>query len=86
MRRRTGYLIRRGKVFHAVWTVAGKKFMRSTGKRDRRKAETELRRIMEPFDAGDEITTLQNIAARIEGRTAELTRLEDERNPPLPLA
>jgi integrase len=86
MRRRTGYLIRRGKVFHAVWTVAGKKFMRTTGKRDRREAETELRRIMEPFVAGDEITTLQNIAARIEGRSAELVRLDDERNPPLPLA
>lgn len=85
MRRRTGYLIRRGKVFHAVWTVAGKKFMRTTGKRDRREAETELRRIMEPFVAGDEITTLQNIAARIEGRSAELVRLDDERNPPLTL-
>jgi len=85
MRKRTGYLIRRGKVFYAVWTVAGKKYMRTTGKRDRRKAATELGRIMEPFVAGDEVTTLQNIAARIEGRTAEITRLEDEHNPPLSL-
>ena len=84
MKKRTGYLIRRDKIFHAVWTVAGKKFMRTTGKRDRREAETELRRIMEPFVAGNEIATLQNIAARIEGRTTEMTRLEDERNPPLP--
>ena len=38
---------------------------------------------MEPFLVEDEVKTLQNIAARIEGRTAELTRLEDERNPPL---
>lgn len=36
--------------------------------------------------SSDEIATLQNIAARIEGRTAELTRLEDERNPPLTVA
>ncbi|MCX6992107.1 MAG: site-specific integrase [Kiritimatiellaeota bacterium] len=83
MRKRTGYLIRRGKVFYAVWTVTGKKFMQTTGKRDRREAETELRRIMEPFVAGDEVATLQNIAARIEGRTAEMTRFEDEHNPPL---
>jgi integrase len=83
MRKRTGYLIRRGKVFYAVWTVAGKKFMQSTGKRDRRNAETELRRIMEPFALGDEVTALQNIAARIEGRTAELARIEEDRNPPL---
>lgn len=86
MRTRTGYLIQRGKVYYAMWTVAGKKFTRTTGKRDRREAETELRRIMEPFAAGDEITTLQNIAARIEGRSAELTRLEDERNPPIAIA
>lgn len=39
MRKRTGYLLRRGKVFYAVWTVAGKKIMQSTGKRDRREAE-----------------------------------------------
>lgn len=83
MRKRTGYLIRRGKVFYAVWTVAGKKFMQSTGKRDRREAGQELRRIMEPFTLGDEVTALQNIAARIEGRTAELDRIEEERNPPL---
>jgi integrase len=76
-------LIRRGKVFYASWTVAGKKFMRTTGKRDRREAEKELHRIMEPFVAGDEIATLQNIAARIEGRKADLARLENERNPPL---
>ncbi|MFC1451778.1 tyrosine-type recombinase/integrase [Verrucomicrobiota bacterium] len=86
MRKRTGYLIRRGKVFYAVWTVAGKKYTKTTGQRDRRKAETELRRIMEPFTVGDEITTLQNIAARIEGRTAELARMEEDRNPLLTVA
>jgi integrase len=81
MRKRTGYLICRGKVFHAVWTVAGKKFMRSTGERDRRKAETVLRRIMEPFAAVQKVDLLRSVAAKIEGATAELTRIEDERNP-----
>lgn len=83
MKTRTGYLVCRGRVYHAVWTVAGKKFMRTTGKRDRREAEKELHRIMEPFAAGNEVSILQNIAAKIEGRTAEMARLEDERNPPL---
>ena len=86
MKKRTGYLIRRGKVYYACWTVAGKKFMQTTGKRDRREAETRLSEIMEPFLVEDEVKTLQNISARIEGRTAELTRLNDERNPPLSVA
>jgi len=85
-RKRTGYLIRRGKVFYAMWTVAGKKFMQTTRKRDRRDAETELHRIMEPFIAGDEVTTLENIKAKLEGRKAEIAQLEDERNPPLAIA
>ncbi len=83
MKKRTGYLIRRGKVYYACWTVAGKKFMKTTGKRDRREAETELRRIMEPFTAKQEVDVLRNIAAKIEGRTAEIAQIEDERNPPL---
>ncbi|MDO9540863.1 MAG: tyrosine-type recombinase/integrase [Kiritimatiellia bacterium] len=83
MKKRTGYLIRRGKIFYCCWTISGKKFMQTTGKRDRREAEQELNRIMQPFIAGDEVTTLQNIAAKIEGRKTELVRLKDERNPPL---
>ena len=62
MRKRTGYLIKRGKVFYAVWTVGGKKFMQTTKQRDRRDAETELNRIMEPFVVGNEVATLQNTA------------------------
>lgn len=86
MRKRTGYLIRRGKVFYVTWKVSGKRFTLSTGKRDRRDAEREMHRIMEPFVAGNEVATLQNIAAKIEGRKAEIAQLEDERNPPLSVA
>lgn len=85
MRKRTGYLIRRGRIYYATWKVSGKRFMQTTGKRDRREAETELHRIMEPFVAGDEVTTLQNISAKIEGRKADIAKFEDERNPPLSL-
>ncbi len=83
MKKRTGYLILRGKIYYACWTVDGKKFMQTTGKRDRREAETELRRIMEPFTAKQEVDVLRNIAAKIEGRNAEIAQIEDERNPPL---
>lgn len=97
MRKRTGYLMLRtpkgewlgeseGKkkrgIWYACWTVAGKKFKKTTSKPDHRDAETELHRIMEPFVAGDELASLQNIAARIERRKAEIARFEDERNPP----
>ena len=85
-RQRTGFLVRRGKVWYAVWTVGRKRFMKTTGERDRRKAETELRRIMEPFAVGDEVTTLETVAAHIQGRKAELSQIEDERNPPLTVA
>jgi integrase len=83
MKRRTGYLMKRGKVYYACWTMHGKKFVQSTGKRDKDEAETELRRIMEPVALGNEVTTLQNIAAKIGGRTAELARLDEEAHPPL---
>lgn len=85
MRKRTGYLVKRGKIYYAVWTLGGKKFMKTTAKANRREAEVELHRIMEPFVAGDEVASLQNIQARIEGRKAELVRFEDEKNPPLRL-
>jgi integrase len=86
MKTRTGYLIKRGSVYYAAWTVSGKKFMRSTHQRDRRKAQTELSRIMQPFLVEDETRTLESIKARIEGGRAELVKLEEERNPPLTVA
>ena len=83
MRTRQGYLFKRGKVYYVGWRVNGKLFMRSTGETTKRKAEAKRSEIMAPFVTGDEVTVLQNIAARIEGREAEITRLEDEQNPPL---
>jgi len=57
--------------------------MRTTGETTKRRAEAKRAEIMAPFVAGDDVTVLQNIAARIEGRETELARLEDEQNPPL---
>ena len=83
MKRRTGFLKLRGKTYYACWTVNGKRFMQTTGQSDRREAEKELRRIMEPFALGNEVAVLESLKGRIEGRTAELAKMEDERNPPL---
>lgn len=82
-RKRTGFLIKRGKTYHAVWTVNGKKFMQSTKCTDKRDALAKLQEIMAPFVYGDETTVLENLAAKIEGRKAEESRVADEKNPPL---
>ncbi len=82
MKTRTGYLIKRGKTFYAVWTVSGKKFMKSTGETDRRKAKTRLAEIMQPFLVENEVRTLESVKARIEGAKGELARIEADRNPP----
>ena len=86
MRRRTGYLLKRGKVYYACWHVGKKLHMKTTGKRNRDEATVELNRIMEPFVVGDEIQVLQNIKAKIEGQSEHLTELEDAANPPLAVA
>jgi integrase len=86
MRKRTGYLTKRGDTFYAVWVVAGKRFVKTTRQTDRKKAQVELNRIMRPFIIGDEATTLENIGAAIAGRRNELVKLDDEKNPPLSIA
>ena len=86
MKTRRGYLFRRGKTYYACWFVSGKKFVKSTGQTDRRDAETELSRIIQPFLVQDEVRTLETMKARIEGAKNELAAMEDKRNPPLALA
>ncbi|MFO1498509.1 MAG: tyrosine-type recombinase/integrase [Verrucomicrobiota bacterium] len=89
---RTGYLFKRGGNFYVQWRVNGKAFSRvlidENGKAitDRRKAEQAKVKVMAPFTTADEAAALESIAAKIEGRKAELARLEDEQNPPLAIA
>jgi len=83
MRTRQGYLFKRGGTYYVAWRVNGKLFMRTTGETNKKQAEEKRAKIMQPFVAGDEVAILQNIAARIEGRKAEVAKLEDESNPPL---
>jgi len=83
---RKGYLFRRGKTYYAAWYIGGKKFVKSTAQTDRKDAEKELARIMEPFLIEDEVKTLQYVKARIEGAKGELAQIKDRDNPPLPIS
>jgi integrase len=86
MKTRTGYLIKRGRKYYAVWTVAGKKFMQTTGKTTEKEARGRLAEIMEPFLIEDEVKTLQNITAKIQIRRGDYVTAEDRNNPPAAIA
>jgi integrase len=80
---RRGFLFKRGSVYYAGWYIGDRKFVKTTGQTDRREAEKEQARIMEPYLVKDEVKTLQSVQVKIAGAEAELARLEDQRNPPL---
>ena len=82
MKTRTGYLIKRGGTYYAVWTVSGKKFCRTTKCSTERDAKKELARIMEPFLVEDEVKTLESVKHRIEKTKGELVVINEQANPP----
>lgn len=92
MKRRTGYLFKRGDNFYCAWRVSGKLFTRAL--RDdngqpitaKREAEVARDRFMLPIATGDEAAVLESIAGKLEGRKAELAKWDNEKNPPLPVA
>ena len=86
MKTRKGWLVKRGKTFHAAWKIGGKLFTKTTGEADKRKAQTRLAEIMRPYLVEDEVRTLESVKARIEGAKAELAQIEEDRNPPLAVA
>jgi len=89
---RVGHLFQRGKNFYVRWIVEGKVFSKAL--RDEygqaitthRKAEEARRKLMAPFAVASEAEALESIVGKLEGRRGELARLEDQQNPPLPLA
>ncbi len=83
MKRTTGTLEKRGKVYYAVWTHKGTRHVVSTGHRDKEQALAFLAEKVAPFRAQNEVATMQAIQGRIEGLTAEAARLADAANPPL---
>jgi len=86
MKKRTGFLVKRGATYYARWNVNGKAFQQSTGKKDKRQAQTELDRIMTPFLLQDREKTLEHLKGEIDGTRTALVKIEEERNPPLLLS
>jgi integrase len=86
---RTGYLFKRNGSFYVQWRVNGKLFSKAL--RDdqgraistRREAEDAQTKFMATFAVADETTALESIAAKLEGRKAELAKLDEQQNPPL---
>ena len=89
MKRRTGYLFKRGRNFYVSWKVNGKLFMKAlrddNGQPITAKREAEIARdkFMLPIATGDEAAVLESIAGKLGGRKAELAKWEDEQHPPL---
>jgi integrase len=89
---RTGHLFKRDTNFYCRWTVNGKVFSKAL--RDdqgnaittKREAEEAQLKLMASFVVADEATALESIVAKLDGRKAELVRLQDEQNPPLAIA
>jgi integrase len=92
MKHRTGHIFKRGRNFYCRWTVNGKVFSKAL--RDdqgnpistRREADEAQTKFMATFSVADEATALESIIAKLDGRKAELARLQDEQNPPLAIA
>lgn len=92
MKHRTGYLFKRNGAFYVQWNVNGKRFTKAL--RDdqgnaistRREAEEAQTKFMATFAVADEAEALESIAAKLEGRKAELARLQDSQNPPSAIA
>ena len=86
---RTGHLFKRGDNFYVRWSVEGK--VCSKALRDdngnpitkRREAEEARAKFMAVFTVADEAAVLESITEKLEGRKAELARLENQQNPPL---
>ena len=91
-KQRVGHIFRREKNFYLRWMVEGKVFSKALRDEEgaaittKREAEEARRRVMAPFAVATETEVLQTIAGRLEGRKAELARLDDLQNPPVSLA
>ena len=74
-----GCLVLKGKTWFARWVVDGKVFIKTTETSNKRKAEAKLRELTAPFRLGDQLETLEAMSAKIGGRKAEITRIENEK-------
>ena len=90
-KQRVGHLFKRGNNFYIRWMVEGKLFSKALRDESgqavtsKREAEEARRRVMAPFAVATETEVLEGIAGRLDGRRAELAKLEDQQNPPMAL-
>jgi integrase len=91
MKHRTGHLFKRGASFYVRWTVEGKVFSKALRDESgqpitaRREAQEARAKLMAPFAVGSEAEALESIVGKLEGRKAEMVKLADQQNPPLPI-
>jgi integrase len=89
LKHRTGHLFRRGKNFYVRWTIEGKVFSKALRDQSgdpittKREAEEARQRLMAPFAVASEAEALESIVGKLEGRKAELAKLEHQLHPPL---
>jgi len=86
MKTRKGFLIQRGKTWYAVWSVKGKRFVKTTGQTIYKDAEKELAKFIQPVLILDEAKLLESVKARIDGGQTELAAIDEQNNPPLSIA
>ena len=76
-KKRSGSLEKRGGIWLARWMINGKRFTRSTGESDKRKALAKLDEFTDPYRLKDEQRILEKQSARIRGIAAEIEQAED---------
>jgi len=92
MKHRTGYLFKRNGNFYVQWNVNGKRFTKALRDNEgnaistRREADEAQAKLMASFTVADEAEALQSIAAKLEGRKAELARIQDSQTPLVAIA
>lgn len=76
-----GNLVLRGRTWFARWTVTNagvtKHFTRTTGESNKREAEKKLAEFTAPFRLSNDVETLEAVAAKIDGRKAEIEEWKD---------
>jgi integrase len=83
MKKRTGYLFKRGGVYWLRYTVDGKRFAHSLKTTNKREAEAAAEKEMAPMRAADTVETLKAVQTRLADATTTAERLADEASPPL---
>jgi integrase len=87
MKHRTGYLFNRNGTFYVQWRMNGKLFSKALRDEQgqaistKRAAVEAQAKFMATFAVADETTALETIAAKLEGRKAEVARLDEKQNP-----